>query len=130
MFIYVDVYCMFGVHLSKATYDVYCRHTLLAPSHTDFCCDCECVDMSAAHASQLTLLLPPHPTPIQLVLQGHSDYIHCLTVREREGEILSGGEDGAVRIWGNLLASSLANLLQSLFLNGNSMRSDLFVPTV
>ncbi|XP_075999061.1 THO complex subunit 6 homolog [Genypterus blacodes] len=33
------------------------------------------------------------------VLQGHSDYIHCLSVREREGEILSGGEDGAVRIW-------------------------------
>ncbi|KAJ8250896.1 hypothetical protein GJAV_G00214500 [Gymnothorax javanicus] len=32
-------------------------------------------------------------------LQGHSDYIHCLSFREREGEILSGGEDGAVRIW-------------------------------
>uniref|UniRef100_A0A3Q0QPU1 THO complex 6 n=1 Tax=Amphilophus citrinellus TaxID=61819 RepID=A0A3Q0QPU1_AMPCI len=30
------------------------------------------------------------------VLQGHSDYIHCVTVREREAEILSGGEDGAV----------------------------------
>ncbi|KAG9342953.1 hypothetical protein JZ751_015169 [Albula glossodonta] len=33
------------------------------------------------------------------VLQGHSDYIHCLSIREREEEILSGGEDGAVRIW-------------------------------
>ncbi|XP_076852338.1 THO complex subunit 6 homolog [Brachyhypopomus gauderio] len=33
------------------------------------------------------------------VLQGHTDYIHCLSFREREGEILSGGEDGAVRIW-------------------------------
>uniref|UniRef100_A0A674BUI3 THO complex 6 n=1 Tax=Salmo trutta TaxID=8032 RepID=A0A674BUI3_SALTR len=33
------------------------------------------------------------------VLQGHTDYIHCLSVREREGEILSGSEDGAVRIW-------------------------------
>ncbi|KAG7234944.1 hypothetical protein INR49_003585 [Caranx melampygus] len=33
------------------------------------------------------------------VLQGHSDYVHCVSVREREGEILSGGEDGAVRIW-------------------------------
>uniref|UniRef100_A0A7N8WYW1 THO complex 6 n=1 Tax=Mastacembelus armatus TaxID=205130 RepID=A0A7N8WYW1_9TELE len=33
------------------------------------------------------------------VLQGHSDYIHCVSVREREAEILSGGEDGAVRIW-------------------------------
>lgn len=33
------------------------------------------------------------------VLQGHTDYIHCVSVREREGEILSGGEDGAVRIW-------------------------------
>lgn len=36
----------------------------------------------------------------QSVLQGHSDYIHCVSVREREGEILSGAEDGAVRIWG------------------------------
>uniref|UniRef100_A0A667XBY3 THO complex 6 n=1 Tax=Myripristis murdjan TaxID=586833 RepID=A0A667XBY3_9TELE len=34
------------------------------------------------------------------VLHGHTDYIHCLSIREREGEILSGGEDGAVRIWG------------------------------
>ncbi|KPP70962.1 THO complex subunit 6-like, partial [Scleropages formosus] len=33
------------------------------------------------------------------VLQGHTDYIHCLSMREREGELLSGGEDGAVRIW-------------------------------
>uniref|UniRef100_A0A3Q4HZL6 THO complex 6 n=1 Tax=Neolamprologus brichardi TaxID=32507 RepID=A0A3Q4HZL6_NEOBR len=33
------------------------------------------------------------------VLQGHSDYVHCVTVREREAEILSGGEDGAVRVW-------------------------------
>uniref|UniRef100_H2S0Z4 THO complex 6 n=1 Tax=Takifugu rubripes TaxID=31033 RepID=H2S0Z4_TAKRU len=34
------------------------------------------------------------------VLQGHTDYVHCVSVREREAEILSGGEDGAVRIWG------------------------------
>lgn len=26
--------------------------------------------------------------------------MHCVSVREREAEILSGGEDGAVRIWG------------------------------
>uniref|UniRef100_A0A8D3BLP3 THO complex subunit 6-like n=1 Tax=Scophthalmus maximus TaxID=52904 RepID=A0A8D3BLP3_SCOMX len=32
------------------------------------------------------------------VLQGHSDYVHCVSVRDRESEILSGGEDGAVRI--------------------------------
>lgn len=38
--------------------------------------------------------------PLQAALQGHSDYVHCVAVREREGEILSGGEDGAVRIWG------------------------------
>uniref|UniRef100_A0A8C4DS97 THO complex 6 homolog n=1 Tax=Dicentrarchus labrax TaxID=13489 RepID=A0A8C4DS97_DICLA len=38
----------------------------------------------------------------KLVLQGHSDYVHCVSVREREAEILSGGEDGAVRIWGDV----------------------------
>lgn len=37
---------------------------------------------------------------MQSVLQGHTDYVHCVSVREREAEILSGGEDGAVRIWG------------------------------
>uniref|UniRef100_A0A3P8SG24 THO complex 6 n=1 Tax=Amphiprion percula TaxID=161767 RepID=A0A3P8SG24_AMPPE len=35
------------------------------------------------------------------ILQGHSDYIHCVSVRDREAEILSGGEDGAVRMWGD-----------------------------
>uniref|UniRef100_A0A672TB57 THO complex subunit 6 homolog n=1 Tax=Sinocyclocheilus grahami TaxID=75366 RepID=A0A672TB57_SINGR len=39
-------------------------------------------------------------SPIFSVLKGHTDYIHCLCFKEREGEILSGGEDGAVRIWG------------------------------
>ncbi len=43
----------------------------------------------------------------QSVLQGHSDYVHCVSVREREAEILSGGEDGAVRIWGELETSRL-----------------------
>ncbi|XP_054616310.1 THO complex subunit 6 homolog [Dunckerocampus dactyliophorus] len=33
------------------------------------------------------------------VFQGHSDYVHCLSVRERDGEVLSGSEDGAVRMW-------------------------------
>ncbi|XP_057673694.1 THO complex subunit 6 homolog [Corythoichthys intestinalis] len=33
------------------------------------------------------------------VFEGHSDYVQCLSVREREGEVLSGSEDGTVRIW-------------------------------
>lgn len=33
-------------------------------------------------------------------LRGHTDYIHCLALRERSPEVLSGGEDGAVRLWG------------------------------
>ncbi|XP_058510069.1 THO complex subunit 6 homolog isoform X2 [Solea solea] len=41
------------------------------------------------------------------VLQGHSDYIHCVSVREREAEILSGGEDGAVRIWDSRTGQSV-----------------------
>ncbi|XP_015250377.1 PREDICTED: THO complex subunit 6 homolog [Cyprinodon variegatus] len=32
-------------------------------------------------------------------LQGHTDYVHCVCMREREAELLSGGEDGAVRMW-------------------------------
>ncbi|KAF6127683.1 THO complex 6 [Phyllostomus discolor] len=32
-------------------------------------------------------------------LRGHTDYIHCLALRERNPEVLSGGEDGAVRLW-------------------------------
>lgn len=52
----------------------------------------------------------------QSVLQGHSDYVHCVTVREREGEILSGGEDGAVRIWGERVGHmTCSSLFQDVF---------------
>lgn len=37
---------------------------------------------------------------LQRALRGHTDYIHCLALRERSPEVLSGGEDGAVRLWG------------------------------
>ncbi|XP_068963298.1 THO complex subunit 6 isoform X1 [Petaurus breviceps papuanus] len=32
-------------------------------------------------------------------LRGHTDYIHCLALRERSPEVLSGSEDGTVRLW-------------------------------
>ncbi|KAM6453054.1 THO complex subunit 6 isoform 1-T1 [Liasis olivaceus] len=31
--------------------------------------------------------------------QGHTDYIHCLALREQLRECLSGSEDGTVRLW-------------------------------
>lgn len=37
---------------------------------------------------------------LQRALRGHTDYIHCLALRDRNPEVLSGGEDGAVRLWG------------------------------
>ena len=40
------------------------------------------------------------PLFLQWALRGHTDYIHCLALRERSPEVLSGGEDGAVRLWG------------------------------
>ncbi|XP_066579267.1 THO complex subunit 6 homolog [Amia ocellicauda] len=43
----------------------------------------------------------------KMVLKGHSDYIHCLSVREREGETLSGSEDGAVRVWDSRTGSTV-----------------------
>uniref|UniRef100_A0A8C0RB60 THO complex subunit 6 n=1 Tax=Canis lupus familiaris TaxID=9615 RepID=A0A8C0RB60_CANLF len=36
---------------------------------------------------------------LQRALRGHTDYVHCLALRERSPEVLSGGEDGAVRLW-------------------------------
>ena len=39
---------------------------------------------------------------LQRALRGHTDYVHCLALRERSPEVLSGGEDGAVRLWGRL----------------------------
>lgn len=41
------------------------------------------------------------------VLKGHSDYIHCLCVRDREGQVLSGAEDGAVRVWDSRTSESV-----------------------
>ena len=35
-------------------------------------------------------------------LQGHTDYIHEVALRPNKAELLSGSEDGSVRIWGEL----------------------------
>ncbi|XP_053328264.1 THO complex subunit 6 homolog [Spea bombifrons] len=32
-------------------------------------------------------------------LEGHTDYIHCLALRDRQRECVSGSEDGSVRLW-------------------------------
>lgn len=54
---------------------------------------------AGAAASFLDLVLTL-PLSLQRALWGHTDYIHCLALRERSPEVLSGGEDGAVRLWG------------------------------
>ncbi|XP_072224513.1 THO complex subunit 6 homolog [Leuresthes tenuis] len=41
------------------------------------------------------------------VLQGHTDYVHCVCTREREAELLSGSEDGAVRMWDSRTGQSV-----------------------
>ncbi|XP_033826404.1 THO complex subunit 6 homolog [Periophthalmus magnuspinnatus] len=45
------------------------------------------------------------------VLRGHQDYIHCVCEQEREGQILSGSEDGAVRIW-DLRSSQSVHIIE------------------
>ncbi|KAB0403255.1 hypothetical protein E2I00_015725 [Balaenoptera physalus] len=54
------------------------------------------VTFQAASFLDLVLTLP---FSLQRALWGHTDYIHCLALRERSPEVLSGGEDGAVRLW-------------------------------
>lgn len=34
-----------------------------------------------------------------MTLQGHEDFIHCLSLREQHKECVSGSEDGSVRLW-------------------------------
>jgi WD40 repeat protein len=36
-------------------------------------------------------------------LQGHADYVHCVTVTNDGNQVISGGEDGTVRLWGTCL---------------------------
>ncbi|KAF6127685.1 THO complex 6 [Phyllostomus discolor] len=43
-------------------------------------------------------------------LRGHTDYIHCLALRERNPEVLSGGEDGAVRLWDLRMAKEVQTI--------------------
>uniref|UniRef100_A0A8I5ZT92 THO complex subunit 6 n=1 Tax=Rattus norvegicus TaxID=10116 RepID=A0A8I5ZT92_RAT len=43
-------------------------------------------------------------------LRGHTDYIHCLALRERSPEVLSGGEDGAVRLWDLRIAKEVQTI--------------------
>lgn len=45
------------------------------------------------------------PFSLQRALRGHTDYIHCLALRDRSPEVLSGGEDGAVRLWGKEMSN-------------------------
>ena len=33
---------------------------------------------------------------------GHTDYVHCVTMRNGSSQFLSGSEDGTVRLWGEL----------------------------
>ena len=35
-------------------------------------------------------------------LQGHADYVHCVAVTNDGNQVISGGEDGTVRLWGTL----------------------------
>ncbi|XP_072980944.1 THO complex subunit 6 [Typha angustifolia] len=35
----------------------------------------------------------------KLVFRGHSDYLHCVTVRSSSNQIVTGSEDGTARIW-------------------------------
>ncbi|KAL7977496.1 hypothetical protein Chor_009445 [Crotalus horridus] len=42
--------------------------------------------------------------------QGHTDYIHCLALREQLRECLSGSEDGTVRLWGERMLGSSTHL--------------------
>ncbi|XP_036166484.1 THO complex subunit 6 homolog isoform X2 [Myotis myotis] len=43
-------------------------------------------------------------------LRGHTDYIHCLALRDRNPEVLSGGEDGTVRLWDLRMAKEVQTI--------------------
>nr|XP_016451145.1 PREDICTED: THO complex subunit 6-like isoform X2 [Nicotiana tabacum]XP_016451146.1 PREDICTED: THO complex subunit 6-like isoform X2 [Nicotiana tabacum] len=36
---------------------------------------------------------------IKMVLKGHSDYLHCIVERNSHNQVITGSEDGTVRIW-------------------------------
>ena len=38
----------------------------------------------------------------QATYAGHTDYVHCVCMRNGDSQFLSGGEDGTVRMWGKL----------------------------
>ncbi|KAL6058858.1 THO complex subunit 6 [Balamuthia mandrillaris] len=43
-------------------------------------------------------------------MQGHSDYLHCIVARQQESQVLTGSEDGTVRIWDTRTMESTAML--------------------
>lgn len=112
MFLHLDVYCTLSTFVQSGLRCMLDTHGVSRPYWLQLwmwvCYYVSCLCITA------DFIVVAHP-PIQLVLQGHSDYIHCLTVREREGEILSGGEDGAVRIWGNLQPPDLPSCSNLFF---------------
>ncbi|KAI4377801.1 hypothetical protein MLD38_015376 [Melastoma candidum] len=36
---------------------------------------------------------------IKMVFKGHSDYLHCIAARNSSKQIISGSEDGSIRVW-------------------------------
>ncbi|VFQ68124.1 unnamed protein product [Cuscuta campestris] len=36
---------------------------------------------------------------IKMVFKGHSDYLHCIIVRNAHDQVITGSEDGTIRVW-------------------------------
>ncbi|XP_029462643.1 THO complex subunit 6 homolog [Rhinatrema bivittatum] len=44
------------------------------------------------------------------MFRGHKDYVHCLALREKVHECLSGSEDGTVRLWDSRTGGQVHNI--------------------
>uniref|UniRef100_A0A8C9ST52 THO complex 6 n=1 Tax=Scleropages formosus TaxID=113540 RepID=A0A8C9ST52_SCLFO len=75
------------------------RSSLEIPEINDMIVNCRDNSLAVGGGDNNIHIMDLETGVFKSVLQGHTDYIHCLSMREREGELLSGGEDGAVRIW-------------------------------
>ncbi|PRD24037.1 UNVERIFIED_CONTAM: thoc6 [Trichonephila clavipes] len=48
----------------------------------------------------------------EFVLEGHTDYIHCIDLGKSSQECVSGSEDGTVRVWGNRKSGNAVHVLE------------------
>ncbi|KAJ0030418.1 hypothetical protein Pint_13423 [Pistacia integerrima] len=64
-----------------------------------YCWDVVCICSSCTDFQFFSAGVFQESSKIKMAFKGHSDYLHCIVARKSTNQIVTGSEDGTVRIW-------------------------------